>query len=124
MALDLSCNTLPLECVLLKMVCVGEPRCVENANLWKLVSLHTMFEIPNNHHYAVLAPELVKSRRLGLALVVRTTGLLVGVVEGVEVVVIDVVAVKDIVNELQERGLSYPSLSNKKDGVWRFHLVL
>ena len=27
-ALDLSCNTLPLECGLVKMVGVGEPRCV------------------------------------------------------------------------------------------------
>jgi len=28
MALDLSCNTLPLECVLVEMAGVGEPRCV------------------------------------------------------------------------------------------------
>ena len=48
MALDLSYNALPLECVLLEMMGVGEPRCVENANLGKMISLHTMFEIPDS----------------------------------------------------------------------------
>ena len=37
---------------------------------------------------------------------------------------IDVVAVKDIDNEFQDRGLSYPGLCNKKNGVWRFRRVL
>ena len=50
------------------------------------------------HHYAVLACNFVKSGRAGLALVVRTT-LLVGIVENVEVVVINVVASKDIGDE-------------------------
>jgi len=49
---------------------------------------------------------------------------LVGIVENVEVVVIDVVASKDIGDEFQQGGLSDASLSNKKDGVWRFCLVL
>ena len=101
---------------------IGEPRCVENANLGKMISLYTMFETYETHHYAVLACKFVKARRFGLALVVRTT-LLVGAVYGVEVVVINVVAVKDIGNEFHDRGLSYPGLSNKKDGVWRFCLV-
>ena len=47
------------------------------------------------------ARELVKVGRVSLALVVRTM-LLVGVVEGVEVVVVDVIAVKDIGDELEE----------------------
>ena len=47
MGLDLSCNTLPLECVLLKMAGVGEPRCVENAKLGKMISLQITFEIPD-----------------------------------------------------------------------------
>ena len=87
---------------MLKMAGVGEPRCVENANLGKNISLHTTFEIPDTHHCAVLAR---KARRFGLAPVVRTI-LLVGVVWGVGVVVVDVVAVKDIGNEFQDRRLS------------------
>ena len=79
MALDLSCNTLPLECVLLKMTGVGEPRRVENANLGKMLSLHTTSEIPDTHYYAVLARKFVKTSRVGLALVVKPTSL-VGVV--------------------------------------------
>ena len=75
------------------------------------------------YYYAILARELVKSGRVSLSLVVRTT-LFVGEVQGVEVVMIEVVAVKDIGNEFQDRGLSYPGLSNKKDGVWGFRLVL
>ena len=50
------------------------------------------------YHSTVLAPKLVKSGRVGLALVVMAT-LLVGIVENVEVVVINVVASKDIGDE-------------------------
>ena len=59
-----------------------------------------MHHIHNIHtyHFAVLALKLVKSDRIGLALVIRTT-LLVGMVENVEVVVINVVASKDIGDE-------------------------
>ena len=53
------------------------------------------------HHYAILARNLVKSGRVGLALVVRTI-LLVGMVENVGVVVADVVASKDIGDEFQD----------------------
>ena len=62
MVLHLSCNTLHLEYALLRMAGVGEPWCVENANLGRMISLHTMFEIPNTHHYAVLARRFVKTR--------------------------------------------------------------
>ena len=79
MALDLSCNTLPLECVLLKIAGVGEPRCVENANLGKNIGLYTTFEVLGTHHYAVLARKFVKAGRFGPALIVKTTSL-VGVV--------------------------------------------
>ena len=41
MALDLGCNNLPLECVLLKVAGVNKPRRVENANLGKMISLPT-----------------------------------------------------------------------------------
>ena len=53
------------------------------------------------HHYAILAHNLVKSGRVGLPLAVRTI-LLVGTVENVEVVVIKVIASKDIGGELQD----------------------
>ena len=63
-----------------------------------MLRLPTTFKSPDTYHYAVLARKLVKSGRVGLALVVRTT-LLVGMVENVEVVAIDVVASKDIGDE-------------------------
>jgi len=65
------------------------------------------------HHCAILARKLVKADRVSLAVVVRTTWL-VGMVEDIEVVVINVVASKDIGDEFQDRGFSKTSLSNKK----------
>jgi hypothetical protein len=53
------------------------------------------------YHYAVLTRKFVKLGRVGLALVVRTT-LLVGVVEDVNVVVINVVAGNNIGDKFQE----------------------
>ena len=53
------------------------------------------------YHYATPARYLVKSGRVGLALVVRTI-LLVGMVENIEVVAINVVASKDIGDEFQD----------------------
>jgi len=55
----------------------------------------------STYHYSVLAYKFVKAGRVSLALVVRTT-LLAGVVKGVEIVVIDVVATKGIGDEFQE----------------------
>jgi hypothetical protein len=52
----------------------------------------------------------------GMAPIVRTI-LLVGVVEGVEVVVTEAVAVKYISDEFQDPKLSDTSPSNKKDGL-------
>ena len=49
------------------------------------------------YHYAILAPELVNADEVGLALIIRTT-LLVGVVENIEVVVINILADKGIGN--------------------------
>ena len=43
-------------------------------------------------------------------------------VENVEVVVINVVASKDIGDEFQDRGFSDASLSNNKNSVWGFVL--
>ena len=49
---------------------------------------------------------------------------LVGMVENFEVVVINVVASKDIGDEFQQGGLSDASLSNQKEGVWPLRPVL
>ena len=67
------------------------------------------------YRYAVLTCKFVDTGRVGLTLVARTP-LLIAVVEDLEVVVIDIFAEKDIRNEFDERGLSDPGLSNKKDG--------
>ena len=84
--------------------------------------LSTTFKTPDTYHYAVLAFKLVQAGRVSLALVARATSL-VCVVKSIEVVVIDVFAVKDIGDEFQDRGLPHSSLSNEKDGVWCFRVV-
>ena len=58
----------------------------------------TPFITAYTYHYAIHARNLVKLCRVGLALVVRTTQL-VGMVENVEVIVINVVASEDIGDE-------------------------
>ena len=70
------------------------------------------------YHYSVHAYNVIKSGRVRLALVVGTT-LFVGAVEDVKVVVINVVACKDIGDEFEYGGFPNTSLSNKKDGIWR-----
>jgi len=57
-----------------------------------------MFTNCRTHHYAILARKLIQVR---LALVVRST-LLVSMVEGVEIVVINVITGKDIGDEFQD----------------------
>jgi len=101
MLLDLSCNTLLVELIVLKAVRVGQARCVEDTNLGKRLGIFTAFRHAGTYHYPVLARKFVKMGRVGLALVVRTM-LFVRVVEGVEVVVVDVIAVKGIGDELEE----------------------
>ena len=49
----------------------------------------------NTYYYAIPARKFVKARQVGLALVVRTT-LLIGTVENVKIVIINVVAGKDV----------------------------
>jgi len=64
-------------------------------------SLPTTFINACTYHYTVLTRKFVKAGRVCLALVVRTT-LLVGMVESVEVVVINVVTSKDIGDEFED----------------------
>ena len=63
------------------------------------------------YRHVALTRKLVNMGLVRSALVLRTT-IFVGVIEKVEVVVINIVARKDIGNEFQEGGLSDTSLSN------------
>ena len=61
----------------------------------------TTFTNAYTYRYTILARKLVKPDRVGLALIVGTISL-VGIVENVEVVVVNVVASKDIGDEFQD----------------------
>jgi len=95
------CDTLLVELVMLNTASIGQPRCIEDANLGKMLSILTALISTRTYHYSVLACKFVEVGRVGLALVVRPT-LLVAVVKGVEIVVIDVVSKQDIGDEFQE----------------------
>ena len=95
---------------------VDQSRRVEDADLGKRLCLLNTLTIAGTYHNAVLAREFVKAGRVGLALVFRTT-LLVSMIENVDVVMINVVAVKDIGDEFQEGRFSNTSFSNKKDAL-------
>jgi len=96
--LDLSLNTLLVELVLFNPAGVSETRCVKDANLGRMLCILTTFIYAYTYHYAVLARKYVKDGGVGLALVVGTTSL-VGIVENVKVVVVNVVASNDIGDE-------------------------
>jgi len=89
----------------------------------KRLRILTIFKIRRTHYYAILARKLVKAGQVSLTLVGRTTSL-VGMVEDVQVVVVSVISGKDIGDELQDRGFSDTSLSNNKNSVRYFRLVL
>ena len=67
----------------------------------KRLCIQTMLINCRTHHYAILARKLVKAGLVSLALVVRATSL-VSMVEDFEVIVINVVASKDIGDEFQD----------------------
>ena len=95
---NLICNTPLVELVLLNIASAGEPRSVEDANLVKRLRLFTSFKDFVSYHYAVLTRKFIMAGAVGLTLIARTT-FLVGVVEDIEVVVINVVASKNIADE-------------------------
>ena len=101
MILDLCLNASFVEFVLFKAARVSQTGCVEDANLGKMLFILTTFTNTYTYRYAILARKLVKPGRVGLALIVGTTSP-VGIVENVEVVVINVVASKDIGDEFQD----------------------
>ena len=106
----------------LALLSVGKARGIEDANLEKRSYILATLKNANTYHLAVLARKFVKADRLGPTLVGRSA-ILVGMVEDVVVVVINVFAVKDVGEEFQECRLSDTSLSKKKDGVWCIRLV-
>jgi hypothetical protein len=114
--LNLSGNALLVEFVLLNAASVGQPRRVEDPNLGKRLRISTTFKNSGAYYYVVVALKFVKARlvspRLGFC-----TIFLVGVVEDIEVVVINIIADKDIGDEFQDRRLANAGLPNKKDGV-------
>ena len=97
MLLDLGRNALPVELVLLRTTSISQSRGVEDANLGKRLCTLTMFTNVDAYHYAVLACKFVNVGGVRLALVARTA-LLVGTVENVKVIIISVIAGKDIGN--------------------------
>ena len=97
MFLDLSCNTLLVALVLLRVASVGQPRGVQDVNE-KTLYVVTMLTSANLYNYIVVGCKFVEAGGVGLTPVVRTT-LFAG---DVEVVVTSIVAAKDTGNELQE----------------------
>ena len=100
--LDLCRDDLLVGPVLVDIARIRESRRVENADLCKEMScvLTTPTET-STYPYAVPTCEFIQTGRVGLALAVRTT-LLVGTVEDIEVVAIDIFADKDIGDDFQQ----------------------
>jgi hypothetical protein len=96
---DLGFYPLPVGLVLLGIAGLGEPRCIEDANLEKKLHLLTRLKGAVAYHYSVPALKCVNVYALGPTLVAGIA-LIVCAVENVEVVVINVFAEKDIGNEL------------------------
>ena len=101
MLLDLIRDAFLVNLILLDTAGVGQPRCIKDANLEKMLCVLTTFIRAITYYYSVFARKFVNVGRVSLALVVRTTSL-VGVVKVIEFVVINVFAVKHIGDELQE----------------------
>ena len=101
MALDLGEHTLLVELVLLDTVSVGQPRGVDYTDLGKRLHIFITYTNVGTYLHTIVAPKFVKVGRVGLALVVRTTSL-VGTVEYVEVIIINVVSNEDIGDEFHD----------------------
>ncbi len=93
--LDLSYDTFLLELVLPKTASVSQPRRVEDADLWKRLCELTTSKNVGTYLYAVVAGKFVKASRNGPRLFTQTI-MLVGAVEDFEVVVVNILAGKNI----------------------------
>jgi len=98
--LNLGRNAL-LELVFLTTAGIRQPRRVEDANLGKRLQIFITYTNVGTYRHAIVAREFVKAGRVGLALVLRTTSL-VGTVEYVEVVNINVISNQDIGDEFHD----------------------
>ena len=101
MVLDLSCDTPLVDLVLLNTPSVGQSRRVKDLDLRKRLCIAAMFINFRTYHYVVLTPELVKASLVGPTLVLKAI-MLIGVVEDVKVVVVNIITGKDIGNEFQD----------------------
>ena len=101
MILDLNRNILPVELILLNTASIGQSRCVQDANLAKSSGVFSAMQNAGAHQYTIAALKLIKLGRVGLTLTGRTT-LFVGVVKGLEVIVIYVLAAKNIGHEFDD----------------------
>ena len=99
--LNMSCNTLLVDLVLLNTTSISQPGCVENADLLKRLHTPITFRHAGTHYNAVPALQLVQVSRVSLTLIIRTT-LFIGMVEDIEVVVVHGFAGEHIGNEFQE----------------------
>jgi len=97
----LSRNTLLVKGILPRIASIDKTRCIKDANLGKRLCMLTTLTNIGTYHDAVLAPKFIKARGVGLTLITRIT-LLVCMFEAVEVVVVDVIACKDIGDESQD----------------------
>ena len=89
---------------------------------WEEVT-HTHFASTRTYHYTVVTFDFVKAGGVGLTLLPGTI-LLVIAVGGFKVVVINIVTDEDIGKVFQEHGFADTCLSNQKDGVRCWKLVV
>jgi len=99
--LNLCCDTLLVNFVLLKTASIRQPRCVEDVNLGKWSNLLANFSKARAYLYAVVATKRVMASRIGLTFLVGATRF-VFVIKDVKIVVVDVVSEKNIGDELQD----------------------
>ena len=111
---NISYDTLLVDLVLLNTTNVGQPRCVEDTDLRKKLWPPHCAKNPRSYQYPIGARNFVKVGRPNLLI---STSSFWYAVENIEVVMIDVVAKKDIGNQFQECRLSGVGPSNKNDSV-------
>ena len=101
MVLDLSCDAPLVDIVLPNTPSVGQSRSVKDLDLRKRLCTLAMFINLRTYHQAVLTRQPVKAGLVSPTLVLETS-MLVGVVEDVKVVVVNIITGKDIGNEFQD----------------------
>ena len=89
---------------------------------WEEIT-RTHYANVGTYHYTIVACKFVKAGRVGLTLVTGSI-FLVASVEDLKIVAISIVTDEDIGEEFQDCGFADTSLSNQKDSVIRFNLVL